>query len=287
MRDVTAELIRHRDLACGLGRGRLTTMVRRRELQRVSRGVYAPASPIAAVDRLRALFLRLPEGTVLGFHSAAAIYGFGILRTDRVHVVIPAGVAKPRIRGVTAHEAALAIPEPVLLNGIPCAPAARCVLDLVRTVRRLDALAVVDAALRARVCDMDDLMREASRHAGLRGVRQARELVPLGDGRAECRQESQLRLIIIDGSLPVPESQLWVPDEFGVDRYRIDLGYRDQRIGVEYDGVSHLDRERFRDDRVRMNWLASRGWTMRYFTDADLYGRPASIILAVRAALSA
>jgi hypothetical protein len=203
---------------------------------------------------------------VLGFHTAAALHGFGVLRSDRVHVVIPAGVAKPRIRGVIAHEAVLAVSEPAIVGEIPCVPAARCVIDLMRTVRRMDVLAVVDAALRAKVCDMDDLMRETWRHAGLRGVRQARELVPLGDGRAECRQESQLRLIVIDGNLPVPEPQISVPDEFGVDRYRIDLGYRRQRVGLEYDGVSHIDRDRFRYDRARMNWLASRGWTMHYFT---------------------
>jgi hypothetical protein len=251
----------------------------------VTRGVYTAAFPIAAADRLRALFLRLPKGTVLGFHSAAAMHGFGVLRADRVHVVIPAGVAKPRIHGVVAHEAVLRVSEPAIIGGIPCAPAARCVVDLVRTVRRIDALAVVDAALRARACGMEDLTSEAIRHAGLRGVRQARELIPLGDGRAECRQESQLRLVIIDGGLPVPEPQVWVSDQFGIDRYRIDLGYREQRVGVEYDGVSHIDRDRFRQDRTRMNWLASRGWTMRYFTDADLYGRPAGIVLAVRSLL--
>src|SRR5690606_12811527 len=116
--------------------------------------------------------------------------------------------------------------------------------------------------------------------------RQARELVVLADGRAECRQESQLRLVLIDGGLPPPEPQIWVHDRDGIPRFRIDLGYREQRVGIEYDGVTHLDRDRFRSDRERMNWLDSQGWTMRYFTDRDLYRRPGHIVATVRAALT-
>ena len=58
-------------------------------------------------------------------------------------------------------------------------------------------------------------------------------------------------------------------------------------MGVEYDGMSHLDRERFRYDRDRANWLDAQGWTMRYFTDRDLYRRPEYIVDSVRAALAA
>jgi hypothetical protein len=279
--------MRYRDLARDPGRGRLATSLERGELERITRGVYAPPGRSDEDDRLRALFLRLPEGSVLGFHSAAARHGFGVLRTDRVHVIVPPGAAKPRIRGgVVAHEAAVAVREPIVLDGVPCAPAARCAIDLARSVRRLDALPVVDAALRAAVCSRDELWSEASRHSGLRGVRQAREMVALGDARAECRQESQLRLTIIDGGLPVPEPQLWVDDEFGVARYRLDLGYRERRAGIEYDGVSHTDRDRIRDDRTRMNWLAAHGWRMRYFTDVDLYRRRSAIVLAIRALLT-
>ena len=38
-------------------------------------------------------------------------------------------------------------------------------------------------------------------------------------------------------------------------------------------------------DRDRANWLAAQGWTMRHFTDRDLYHRPDHIVDTVRAAL--
>lgn len=277
-------LTRYRDLADDPGRRRLATAITHGKLQAVSRGIYA-RPPASDEERLLALFLRLPAGTLLGMHSAAERYGFGTLHSDQVHVVIPPKVAKPRIRGVVAHESALATPEPTLLGGIPCVPAARCAIDLARAVRRLDALPVLDAALRAGACDLDDLLAEGDRHRGLPGVRQARELAAMADGRAECRQESQLRLIVIDGRLPTPEPQVWVEDGLGTTRYRLDLGYREQLVGLEYDGASHTYRDQLRYDRARMNWLAAQGWRMRYFTDRDLYWRPYGIVTAVRAAL--
>ncbi|WP_244298749.1 endonuclease domain-containing protein [Micromonospora cremea] len=150
----------------------------------------------------------------------------------------------------------------------------------------MDALPVLDAALRSGVVTQDELLAEVSAHRALRGVRQARELVPLADGQAECRQESQLRLILIDARLPPPEPQLWVYDRHGIALYRLDLGYRERRIGIEYDGLSHLDRDRLRYDRERVNWLDANGWRMRYFTDRDLYRRPQYITATIRAALS-
>ena len=71
----------------------------------------------------------------------------------------------------------------------------------------------------------------------------------------------------------------------GVPRYRSDLGYPAFRIGGEYDGVSHLDRQRMRQDRERQNWLSAHGWTMRYFTDIDIYRRPHYVVSAMREAL--
>ncbi|WP_328339918.1 endonuclease domain-containing protein [Micromonospora sp. NBC_00421] len=192
-------------------------------------------------------------------------------------MIVPVGGRVPQIRGVVVHQAVLPVPDPVLLAGLPCAPADRCAVDLARTVARLDALPLLDLCLRVGACHAEELAAELGRHARLRGVDQARQLVRLADPRSECRQESQLRLVLIDGGLPTPEPQIWVSDDAGFQRYRLDLGYRRSRVGIEYDGLSHLDRDRLDHDRTRMNWLAARGWRMRHFTARDLYHRPSHI----------
>ncbi|MGC5029781.1 DUF559 domain-containing protein [Micromonospora sp. DT229] len=281
---MTAQLWRVESLVRTLTARRLRTRLSREELHRVRRGVYAE-QPVDDEDELRALLMCLPAGAMFARQTAARRHGFGVLRDDLVHVQVPPSVPKPRLPGLTVHHSVLPV-QPVLVRGLPCVPAARCAVDLARTVPRFDALPVLDSALRSEAVTPDDLLAEVGAHRALRGVRQARELVPLADGRAECRQESQLRLVLLDGRLPPPEPQLWVPDRYGTLRYRLDLGYRERRVGIEYDGLSHLDRDALRYDRERVNWLDAQGWRMRYFTDRDLYRRPAHIIATIRAALS-
>ncbi|MFD6693129.1 DUF559 domain-containing protein [Micromonospora aurantiaca (nom. illeg.)] len=281
---MSTQLWRTRELMRVLTVKRVRTQVKREELIRVRRGVYAP-TPCDDEDELRALLLCLPGGAMLAMQSAARRHGFGVLRESAVHVQLPPDVAKPRLPGLVVHHSVLPV-RPVLVGGLPCVPPAQCAIDLARGVRRMDALPVLDAALRSGAAKTDDLAAELPLHRGLRGVRQARDLVPRADGRSECRQESQLRLLLLDGGLPVPEPQMWIHDRHGIPRFRIDLGYRERRVGVEYDGLSHLDREHMRYDRDRINWLDANGWRMRYFTDRDLYRRPSHILATLRAALT-
>ncbi|MFE0588687.1 hypothetical protein [Micromonospora echinospora] len=280
------ELHRYPELRSGgRSRGAVRHAVETGHLRRVTRGIYSDSNHESG-ERLRAMFMRLPSGAVVGFHTGARLYGFGDVPQDVLHVIVPAGSVVPKISGVVVHEAVLPVDDPVTICGVPAAPAARCAVDLARTLRRIDALPLLDLALRSGACRPGDLEQEVTRHGRLRGVRQARQLVPLADARSECRQESQLRLVLVDGGLPRPEPQIWVTDEWGRPTFRLDLGYRAHQVGVEYDGSSHLTRDRLRSDRARMNWLSANGWTMRYFTDRDLYLRPDHIVGEVRRVLS-
>jgi very-short-patch-repair endonuclease len=268
----------------GLTEGEIRWRTEDGQLARPFHATYLPPDHSDSA-RLRALFHRLPRDAVLTRRSAAELHGFGAFAppSDAVEIALPAGVPRPRVRGVRVHETVLPL-EPVLVDGIPCVPPARCAVELARTSRRLDALPPLDGVLRTG-CTPDELSAELMAHAGLRGVRQARDLVPLADPGAQCRQESQLRLVIIDGRLPSPETQVAVEDGSGWVRYYLDVGWRDRRVGAEYDGLSHLDRQHARRDRERHNWLAAHGWQMRYFTDLDLYRRPRHLISVLAAAL--
>ena len=235
---------------------------------------------------LRAVFVRLPPGAALCRQSAAALHGFGDFAPlpRGVHVVLPRGAWRTRIRGLRTHEAVLPY-ELELVGGVPCTSLSRTAIDLARASRRLDALPVLDGALRAGAT-IDDLVAEVAGHARLHGVCQARQLLPWADPGAQCRQESQLRLLAMDSGLPRPTTQLGLVDEFGIARYYLDLAWERYRLGVEYDGRSHTDVDRLRHDRERHNWLAAHGWKMRYFTDVDLYRRPSYIGSVLRAALA-
>jgi hypothetical protein len=250
-------------------------------LERLAHGLYVTAEP-SLVERLRALFLILPEEAAVGFHTAATLYGFGVLSDTRVHIVVPATTAVPDIMGVAIHSSVLPF-EPVEVEGLPCLPPDRCAIDVARTCPRISTLGVLDAALRSKRCTEPSLAEEAARHEKLRGVRQVRRTLSFADPRPECLQESQLRAVVIGARLPPPDPQYWVVDDWGDPRYRLDLGWGKIKVGAEYDGISHLGRPALRSDRERHNWLAGRDWRMRYFTDRDLYRRPGYIASVLRA----
>ena len=248
----------------------------RGRMVRAQHGLYIDGSAVPdLLDLARVALSVCPPGTVLGYHTAAALLGFGITPSSTVHVIVGSEMAVPQRRGITVHQSVLPV-EPAEALGLPCTPAARCAVDLARSLRRVDALPVLDAVLFAQACDLDDLLGEVKLHDGLRGVRQVRELVPLADPRPQCRKESQLRLVLHDGGLPGFVPQWPVRDDDGVVRYYLDLANPRTRVAAEYDGSSHVERLRY--DRARHNWLDERGWRMRYFTRWDLYDQPFTIV---------
>jgi very-short-patch-repair endonuclease len=269
----------------GVSRDATRWRVNRSWVLRPHQGAYLlGATAPDLLDLIRAALAVSPPDAVVGFHTAAALLGFGVVSTSTVHIVVPAGGLFPHRRGITVHQSVVPVGQPALRLGVPCTPAARTAIDLARTAHRPLALSILDAALANGACDRGSLEHEVARHSALRGVRQARALVALADPRAQCSQESHLRLIVHDAGLRDFEPQVPVSDEYGVIRHYIDLGDARRRVAAEYDGSSHLTRDRLRDDRARHNWLEGAGWRMRYFTDRDLYTRPDDIIRVLRAA---
>ena len=271
----------------GLSRTALCWRTDNGRLVRVFRGGYVEAAAPDLLDRIRAALHVCPPGSAAGFHTAAALLGFGVPEDEDIHIVVPAGGPVPRRQGIRCHESALPI-RAVTWATVPCTRPARTAIDLVRTLPdRPSALAVLDAALFARACTAKDLAMELGRHECLRGVRRARELVPLADGRAECRQESHLRLMLHDAGLHSFEPQVEVFDpqhSARYPRYRLDLADRARRVAVEYDGRSHLDG--VSNDRRRHNWLDRHGWTMCYLTWDYLYRTPDEIVPMVLGAIA-
>lgn len=108
-----------------------------------------------------------------------------------------------------------------------------------------------------------------------------RQVLPLVDGGAESPQETRTRLVLIDAGLPKPETQIVVRDPFGEFVARVDMGYRESKVGIEYDGAQHwTDPNQRQRDIDRQVALAALGWAivrvsaelMRY-REATLVGR--------------
>lgn len=119
-------------------------------------------------------------------------------------------------------------------------------------------------------------------HPGVRGLRQLRDVVELMDGGAESPQETRTRLVLVAAGLPKPETQI----EVGC--WRIDMGYREFQVGVEYDGEQHwTDPRRRTHDIDRHAELLALGWVIVRVSAELLRYRRAVIVERTCAALRA
>lgn len=93
------------------------------------------------------------------------------------------------------------------------------------------------------------------------GIRLARQRVPLLDPGAQSPRETWLRLLVIDAGFPRPETQIEV--RRGGFTAFIDMGWRELKIGLEYDGDLHLSsRRRYVKDIGRHEVLGQLDWLM-------------------------
>jgi len=83
----------------------------------------------------------------------------------------------------------------------------------------------------------------------------------LADGGAESPQETRLRLVLVRGGLPRPVTQVPVANERGRVVRRIDMGWPEWKVGVEYDGEQHWkDPAAYEADIDRLEFLSGKGW---------------------------
>jgi len=91
-------LVRARDLAGrGIGRGRLPGMLRRGELDRVSRGLYrVQGEPISELETVAAVSKRIP-GAIVCLLSALAIHDIGTQLPRYVWIALDRKARKPKV----------------------------------------------------------------------------------------------------------------------------------------------------------------------------------------------
>ena len=271
-------------LAAGqLTRGRL----RGPAFRRLFEDVYVRADvPVDLALRSRAAHLLVAGRGVLAGYSAAELLGASCGPEDApAEVALPAGclVHQPDL---LVHRGLLRSDEVTTVAGLGVTTRARTAYDLARfapslveAVVAVDALAVPGPATpggrypRRPASATDhgllppggpflpaDLMLLRNRHLGARHSRRLPEVVALADPLAESPMETRTRLALVRNGLPPPVSQLAVHD--GRHCHYLDLGYREYRVGIEYDGSEHRTPERARRDLERQHRLTAIGWTL-------------------------
>jgi len=252
--------------------------------------VYLHAAAAAQADHgtwCEAAALLLPPGAAIGGLSAAYLWGVNLLPGTAVPVtlVVPPPLRLREHAGLAVWRSPLRPREVTRFAGLPVTTGLRTAFDLGRRPPRLDAVVAVDALAHRRVVRLPLLTRLCADRAGWPGVPLLREVASLAEPLTESPMETRLRLLLCDAGLPRPVAQHEVSDRLGRFVARIDLAYRQWRIGIEYEGDHHRERAHYQQDVARFNALRDLGWLVLRFTADDVLRQPARTIGHVAAAI--
>lgn len=229
---------------------------------------------LTAVVRAEAAWLRSRRhGVVAGF-SASALHGAKWIDADRPATIIDSN--RRRTPGIRVWACAIGEDEIQESRGIRVTTPARTAVDLACRYPVDIAVAAIDALARATRMKVADIEPALQRHPLRHGIARARTTIQLVDPGAESPRETYVRLLVVRAGYPAPQTQMPVYNEYGALIAEVDMGWRDLKIAIEYEGDYHrTSRERFNKDIRRMDDLIEAGWIVIRITALDT---PATIL---------
>lgn len=229
------------------------------------------------------------QGVAAGL-SAAALHG-----SKWIDAAWPAEInqaSKHKTPGIALHSDRLTDAEICSIGGIRATTPARTAFDLGRRNGShkegfTTAVIRVDALLQATDLDLNEVRLLVDEHRGMRGLVQLRRVLDSADDGAESPQETRLRLVLTWAGMRPSATQINVYDGYRLVG-RLDMGWPEWKVAVQYDGAQHWEDPRQRALDIEQD-VAYRdlGWRI-VRVGADLIkNRRATVIARVRAELDA
>ncbi|GAC1410070.1 MAG: DUF559 domain-containing protein [Mycobacterium sp.] len=235
---------------------------------------------LSACERARAAWLWSNRNGVIAGLSAAAMLGAKWIEPGLPADLIHTNRRPPR--RIQVYTDKLLSGETLVIEGMAVTTAARTAFDIGRRLDLKAGVKRIDALLNATRTDVGDIYALIQNHPGVRGLRQLRETLAVVDAGAESPQESLTRLLLLQAGFPKPQTQIELRDL----HIRIDMGWREFKVAVEYDGVQHwTDRRQRSWDIERIALLEDAGWIV-IRVSAEMLSRPHLLIDRVSGALS-
>ncbi len=244
--------------------------------------IYLPACAVPSLrTRSVAAWLWSDRRGILAGLAAAALHGSQWIDDDGPIELIWRNPHPPA--GVITRNQRVEPDEVTRVNGLPVTSLARTAFDLARQLPTAEAVARLDALMRATPFASEDVMILAKRYAGARGLRKLRTALPLLDPGAASPRETWLRLLLIDAGLPVPTTQIPVQQNWRLVAV-LDMGWEGYKVAVEYDGDHHrANRRQYARDQDRLRKLEELGWVVIRVIAED---KPEDVVRRVRGALA-
>ncbi|MFJ5693541.1 endonuclease domain-containing protein [Arthrobacter sp. NPDC093125] len=191
----------------------------------------------------------------------------------------PRSLPEVRRRGIIGHAVLAGADEIETVDGIRISSRSRTWLDMARRLSESELVCMGDQLIRVPRVEFENrtepfdtlegLRSLVARHPNLQGVVRARAALERMRVGADSAPESLLRLAVEDAGLPEPQLQLPLRDS---DTFAptADLGYRQRRLAIQYDGGHHLLEAQIFSDKRRDKAFEAAGWTVVVFGRNDL-----------------
>jgi len=258
--------------------------LRGQRCRRLLRGVYIGADAEVSVNTMaKAVALVLPDGCVVARTTAALLRGVDVRSpgNDAIEVLT---LRERQIRraGVRTSAGLLEHGDVTEIAGIPVTSPTRTAFDLARVRPLIERVVGLDAMLNRGGTTPDEVTAYIAAHRYWRGVRWADVAMGHAEPLSESPMETRQRMHLVLGGLPRPEAQ--VPLRLRNGRTaRLDHGYVQWKVGVEYDGGVHGTT--WREDNERQELIRELGWWHRRYTSEVVAGAWQGMVDEVRRAL--
>jgi hypothetical protein len=265
--------------ALGISRGRL----RAGDILSLGGGLFVEAAAAPDPASFVAALASKAPGIWASHQTAARIHHLGLPDALELDPVIHVGRSKRlpavRLTGVHTHRGMILRNELQWLDGLWVSTPARTWLDLSEVLSGPDLVALGDQVLRIPRAHFEgrweahttaeSLEALIATHPNKQGVVAARAALGLMRVGSDSVPETKLRLALVSAGLPEPELQIaldphdpWSP--------QADMGYRESRIALQYDGRPHLERQQHASDILRDAQFIRARWRYFKYAAADL-----------------
>lgn len=265
----------------GLTDRRIDELIRADAVEPLWRGVFVVrGAPLTYETRLWSAVLATCG--VLGFATAAHLWGIAEFGPDRVDVIVPRARHLWRQPGIRVHRTALRPQSVGRRHGLPITSRVETVLDYLGRLPLGDAGRIADRAKQRGVLSSADVERRLRQQPGRTGNVRLRDLAPLLADGAEAKSERVLHRLLRRAGITGWQANydVWLD---GSLMCVVDLAFPRLRLAIEVDGWAfHHATDRFQRDRTKQNALVSLGWTVLRFTWADLVDRPGYVLAVIR-----
>lgn len=285
--DPTQTLWRYRELLDqDLSRQRIQRLVACGDLRRLRKNCYLPDHYWASLSTMQRLALQAEahHHSLVGLSTTALAYSHetaAVLHRlrlwkpgSKVHVTQPTRTSNASHGAdVRNHSAHLTDDDVVLIHGLPVTSLQQTAIDCARSLSFDQALIIADQSL-ARGVSKASALERIDLLGPVTGVGKAWDVMRAADALSESPGETLTRGRLHRFRLPAPQLQLNVPTRLG--RYRLDFGWPELKVGLEFDGrVKYFDStptsEVLYQERRREKALTEDGWTIIRIEWADLF----------------